>query len=55
MICSGEIAHQAFRVYMQYYAKYGLPEWSSLTRVEQEAWQHAAQEAIDVHIAAAFA
>lgn len=56
MICSGEIAYGAFRAHMQYYGnRRPLPEWASLSRVEQEAWRHAAQEAIDVHIAAAFA
>lgn len=55
MISSGQIAYGAFRAYIEYHGRYPIPPWESLTAIEKQAWQHAAQEAIDVHIAAAFA
>lgn len=56
MVTSGEIAYCAYRAFLNVRPeKFELVEWKELDLWQRAAWEHAALEAISVHVAAALA
>jgi hypothetical protein len=50
----GEIAYGAYRAFKEYNGTQ-VPRWDELPLLDKQAWQHAASEAISVHVAAVLA
>jgi hypothetical protein len=56
MICEGQVAYGAYCAFkMDADKSLTLPTWLRLSWEEKQAWQHAASEAISVHVAAVLA